>query len=101
MQMVLVGAGHAHLEALRGLAGRGGLPAGTRPTIMTHGRHTTYSGMPPGVIAGSTEGASWRASHGCRRKRSTDEAARGPSLPPPSRFGRLVPHGLADASTHW
>ena len=52
MQMVLVGAGHAHLEALRGLAGRGGLPAGTRPTVMTHGRHTTYSGMPPGVIAG-------------------------------------------------
>ena len=48
--VVLVGAGHAHLEALRRLAGRG-LP-GTRLTLVTRAGRTTYSGMLPGVIAG-------------------------------------------------
>jgi selenide,water dikinase len=48
--IVLVGAGHAHLEALRRLAG---CPRpGTRLTIVTRAPRVTYSGMLPGVIAG-------------------------------------------------
>jgi selenide, water dikinase len=49
-EVVLVGAGHAHLEALRRLAA-GPLPGG-RLTLLTRSDHATYSGMLPGVIAG-------------------------------------------------
>jgi selenide, water dikinase len=48
--LLLVGAGHAHLEVLRRLA-RQPLP-GVRVTLITRERYTTYSGMLPGVIAG-------------------------------------------------
>jgi selenide,water dikinase len=49
-EVVLVGAGHAHLEALRRLARRG-LPE-ARLTLLTRAGRTMYSGMLPGVIAG-------------------------------------------------
>jgi selenide,water dikinase len=48
--VVLVGAGHAHLEALRRLAGR--VLPGTHLTLITRADRTIYSGMLPGVIAG-------------------------------------------------
>jgi hypothetical protein len=48
--LVLIGAGHAHLEVLRRLA-RQPLP-GARLTPIARERYTTHSGMPPGVIAG-------------------------------------------------
>jgi selenide, water dikinase len=50
MDLVLIGAGHAHLEVLRTLARR---PiAGARISLIVRERYTTYSGMLPGVIAG-------------------------------------------------
>lgn len=48
--LVLVGAGHAHLEVLRRL-GRSPIP-GARVTLVTRTRATAYSGMLPGVLAG-------------------------------------------------
>ena len=48
--LVLIGAGHAHLEVLRRLA-RQPLP-GARLTLIARERYTTYSGRLPGVIAG-------------------------------------------------
>jgi selenide,water dikinase len=48
--VVLVGAGHAHVEVLRSFAEK---PVrGMRLTLVTRSRHTQYSGMLPGVIAG-------------------------------------------------
>lgn len=47
--LVLVGAGHAHLEVLRSLRRR---PAGTRVTLVTPQPRIAYSGMLPGLIAG-------------------------------------------------
>jgi selenide,water dikinase len=49
-EVVLVGAGHAHLEALRRLSAR--RQSGEHLTLLTRSDHTTYSGMLPGVIAG-------------------------------------------------
>lgn len=49
-ELVLVGAGHAHLEVLRRFARRP--PAGARLTLLTRAPHTPYSGMLPGVLAG-------------------------------------------------
>lgn len=50
VSLVLLGAGHAHLEVLRAF-GRRPEP-GVRLTLVTQGRHTPYSGMLPGLIAG-------------------------------------------------
>jgi selenide,water dikinase len=48
--LVLVGAGHAHVEVLRRFARRP-VP-GARLILVTRTRHTPYSGMLPGLIAG-------------------------------------------------
>jgi selenide, water dikinase len=48
--VVLVGAGHAHVEVLRSFAASA--PAGVSLTLITRTRHTPYSGMLPGLIAG-------------------------------------------------
>src|SRR5215212_8322935 len=49
-RLVLVGAGHAHVEVLRRFGEKplGGLAL----TVVTRARHTPYSGMLPGEIAG-------------------------------------------------
>lgn len=48
MQIVLLGAGHAHVEVVRRLARR---PiAGAQVTLVTREKQTPYSGMLPGVI---------------------------------------------------
>ena len=54
-QVILVGAGHAHVGALR----RFGLKPLPRAelTLITRGRHTPYSGMLPGLIAGHYDAA--------------------------------------------
>jgi selenide,water dikinase len=49
-RLVLVGAGHAHLEVLRRLGER--RPEGLAVTLVTPDAATPYSGMLPGVIAG-------------------------------------------------
>jgi selenide,water dikinase len=48
--LLLVGGGHSHIEVVRrfGMA----LPAGCVVTLVSPGRHATYSGMLPGLIAG-------------------------------------------------
>lgn len=48
--VVLVGAGHAHVEVLRSFA-EAPLP-GVSLTLITRSRYTPYSGMLPGLIAG-------------------------------------------------
>jgi len=48
--LLLLGAGHAHVEVLRDLA-RDPIP-GLRITVMSRERFSPYSGMLPGVIAG-------------------------------------------------
>jgi selenide,water dikinase len=47
--VVLVGAGHAHVEVLRSFAQRA--IDGVRLTLVTRSRNTLYSGMLPGVVA--------------------------------------------------
>lgn len=49
-EIVLVGGGHAHVHVMKALSGR--LPPGWRVTLVSPGRHTPYSGMLPGFIAG-------------------------------------------------
>ena len=53
MRLVLIGAGHSHLEVLRvfGLL----RPAGVDITLVDSQRRATYSGMLPGLIAGHYE----------------------------------------------
>lgn len=48
--VVLVGAGHAHVEVLRSFAEDP--PHGIGLTLVTRSRHALYSGMLPGLIAG-------------------------------------------------
>ncbi len=48
--VVLVGAGHAHVEVLRSFAESP--PPGVSLTLITRSRYTPYSGMLPGLIAG-------------------------------------------------
>ena len=48
--IVLVGAGHAHVQAMRALAMHP--PAGARITLVTDRLQAPYSGMLPGCIAG-------------------------------------------------
>ncbi len=48
--IILVGAGHAHVEVLRSFAEDP--PRGIRLTLVTRSRHAYYSGMLPGLIAG-------------------------------------------------
>src|SRR5882672_3356622 len=48
--LLLVGGGHSHLAVLKSL---GGTPAeGARLTLLSPYRHTVYSGMIPGLVAG-------------------------------------------------
>ncbi|MCB1675113.1 MAG: FAD-dependent oxidoreductase [Halioglobus sp.] len=49
-ELVLVGGGHSHALALRALALQP--VAGVRTTLVSPARHTPYSGMLPGLIAG-------------------------------------------------
>ncbi len=48
--VVLVGAGHAHIEVLRSFGAKP--PPGVRLTLITRQAFTPYSGMLPGLIAG-------------------------------------------------
>src|ERR1035437_7895812 len=48
--VVLVGAGHAHVEVLRHFRLRS--DPSVRLTVVTPGRDTSYSGMLPGYVAG-------------------------------------------------
>ncbi len=49
-RLVLVGGGHSHVEVLRQLGVRPA--AGTDITLVSPARHTSYSGMLPGLVAG-------------------------------------------------
>jgi selenide,water dikinase len=57
-RLVLVGGGHAHVEVLRRF-GRSPIPD-VEITLISPGRHTVYSGMLPGLVAGHY---GWRACH--------------------------------------
>jgi selenide,water dikinase len=57
-RLVLVGGGHAHVEVLRRF-GRAPVPD-VEITLISPGRHTVYSGMLPGLVAGHY---GWRACH--------------------------------------
>jgi selenide, water dikinase len=57
-RLVLVGGGHAHVEVLRRFA-RSPVP-GVEVTLINASRHTVYSGMLPGLVAGHY---GWRACH--------------------------------------
>lgn len=57
-RLVLVGGGHAHVEVLRRF-GRSP-PVGVELTLISASRHTVYSGMLPGLVAGHY---GWRACH--------------------------------------
>jgi selenide,water dikinase len=57
-RLVLVGGGHAHVEVLRRF-GRSPVPD-VEITLISPGRHTVYSGMLPGLVAGHY---GWRACH--------------------------------------
>ena len=57
-RLVLVGGGHAHLEVLRSLRTR---PlAQTEVVLVSSGRHTAYSGMVPGFLAGQYRASDMR-----------------------------------------
>jgi pyridine nucleotide-disulfide oxidoreductase family protein len=49
-RLLLVGAGHAHLQVLQAFAAEP--PAGVAVALLTPNAHAVYSGMAPGVVAG-------------------------------------------------
>jgi pyridine nucleotide-disulfide oxidoreductase family protein len=49
-KLLLLGAGHAHLQVLASLAGH--RPGNLQVTVLTPHAHQTYSGMTPGFVAG-------------------------------------------------
>ena len=81
--LVLIGAGHAHLKVLRRLA-RQPLPC-ARLTLIARERYTTYSGMLPGVIAGLYRAGAARV--GARRRAPPTRLVRTGQRTDPQRAG--------------